>query len=176
MLIDSMGGALCGHYNITVNSGARLNKYGALNLDTLYMPGGDVLCIVGGDLLMWYGIVSNGGTFQVFPTNGLTCVCTWDSCFVPIIPDTVTTKPPVINHFILLPNPNEGNFDLQYSQITESTFYFYNVLGQIIFSSPLAGTSGLKNFYKENLRPGIYYWKVVAGNFVYANGKVVIVR
>src|SRR4030095_12911648 len=65
MQIDSMGGALCGHYNITVNSGARLNKFGALSLDTLYMPGGDVFCIIGGDLLMWYGLLTNGGTFQI---------------------------------------------------------------------------------------------------------------
>jgi hypothetical protein len=70
----------------------------------------------------------------------------------------------------------EGNFNLQYRQLTESTFYFHNVMGQIIFSSALEGTGGSKNFYQSNLPAGIYCWRVVAGGKIYGNGKVVIVR
>jgi len=175
MQIDSNGGAFCGHHNITVYSGAKLNKYGALNLDTLFIKGGIGDFILPGPFLMWLTKETDGGSFHIY-SNAASCLCRWDTCFVPI-PIVIPPEIPVIdNEYALFPNPSNGNFNLQYSQAQESTFYFYNVLGQIIFSTTLEGTSEIKNFININLNCGIYFWEVISGDTVYKKGKHLIIK
>jgi len=78
--------------------------------------------------------------------------------------------------YTLFPNPSNGNFNLQYSQEKASTFYFYDALGQLIFSRILEGPSGNINFMKNNLSNGMYYWKVVSYDKVHQNGKLLIIK
>ena len=175
MQIDSLGGALCGHHNITVITGGRLNKYGALNLDTLFIKGGIAHFIIGGPFLMWLTQVTDGGSFQLSVLTQ-TCLCSWDTCFIPIR-NTILPEDTVIkNEYNIFPNPSNGNFNLEYSQSYESTFYFYNVLGQIIFSTTLDGTSGSKNFMNDNLNVGMYYWEARSGNTIHQTGKHIIIK
>lgn len=174
MQIDSLGGALCGHHNIYVYAGARFHKHGALNVDSLYISGGIGDFIIGGPFLMWYAKVSNGGYFEITAYFSY-CMCPWDTCFIPILPiDPIDTA--INNSYTVFPNPSDGNFNLQYTQAKESTINFYNVIGQIIFSKTLEGTSGQQNFYNYSLSDGLYFWKVVSGEKVYQKGKHLILK
>lgn len=183
MRIDSAGGALCGHFNLTVGTDAWLNIYGVIDADTFFETGGHAECAYGGVFRIYYGLLT-GGIFEVF-SNGSCSVRLWQNCFETSATDTTTQEeqPPnaavvdtLSNSFSVFPNPGEGNFSLQYTQVTESTFYFYNAVGQMIFSSPLENLAGQKSFNTENLPRGMYYWKVAAGNKVYGKGKASVMR
>jgi hypothetical protein len=174
MQIDSLGGALCGHHNISVHAGAMLYKYGALSLDTLFINGGIADFILPGPFLMWLTQITNGGSFH-FYANSQSCFCSWDACFTPIpiiIPPAV---PVIVDEYTMFPNPSNENINLKYSQESESILYFYNVLGQEIFSTALTGTSGIKN-YNNNWNPGIYYWEVRSGDTMRRKGKQLILK
>jgi len=173
--IDSLGGALCGHHNVTVYSGAKLNKYGALSLDTLLIKGGIGDFILPGPFLMWLTKVTDGGSLHI-SSYAQSCLCKWDTCYIPIPFVNPPETPEIVNDYTLFPNPSNGNFNLQYSQANETTFYFYNVLGQILFSTTLEGASDLKNFIKNNLNNGMYYWEVISGDKVHKQGKHLIIN
>lgn len=174
MQIDSMGGALCGHHNIYVYTGARFHKHGALNVDSLYISGGIGDFIIGGPFLMWYAKVSNGGYFEITAYLSY-CICPWDTCFIPILPiDPIDTA--INNSYSVFPNPSNGNFNLQYTQVNESVINIYNALGQLLFSKTLEGTTGQQNFYNYFLCDGLYFWEVVAGDKVYEKGKHLIIK
>ncbi len=169
--IDS-GGGLCGHYNITVYSGAIINKYGALDLDTLFVVGG-IGNFIGPGFLMWY-ISGHGGGSMYFNAVGL--MTTWDTCFIPT-PVVIPPENPVIkNEYSIYPNPSSGYFNLKYFQENESIFNFYNVLGQKLFSKKLFGTSDIVNFVENNLNNGMYYWEVVSDDKICQNGKQLIIK
>jgi hypothetical protein len=175
MQIESMGGALCGHNNITVNSGAILNKYGTLNLDSLFIDGGMAEFVLPGPFLMWLTRVSNGGSLHISSLEE-SCLCAWNTCFIPI-PIVIPPGNPVIpDIYTLFPNPSNGNFNLEFSQANERTFYFYNMLGQIVFSTALEGTSGVVNFNKNYLNNGLYYWEVKSGETIYGKGKHFVIN
>jgi hypothetical protein len=74
-------GSICGHNNMLVPSGATLLKYGLLELDTLYIPGGSVTCNPPGNVILTvYGLLSNGGSLSI------TCnfqVGPWFECQLP---------------------------------------------------------------------------------------------
>jgi len=175
MQIDSNGGALCGHHDISVFSGAKLNKYGALNIDTLYIKGGIGKIITPEPFLIWLMIISDGGSLYMHSYME-SCICTWDTCFIPIPMVVPPVNPGLEISYTLFPNPSNGNFNLQYSQEKASTFYFYDALGQLIFSRILEGTSGNKNFMQNHLSNGMYYWKVLSGDKVHQKGKQFIIK
>ncbi|MBK9636575.1 MAG: T9SS type A sorting domain-containing protein [Bacteroidetes bacterium] len=174
MQIDSLGGALCGHHNIYVYSGARFHKNGALNVDSLYISGGTVDFIIGGPFLMWYAKVSNGGYFKITAYLSY-CMCPWDTCFIPILPvDPIDTT--IYNSYTVFPNPSNGNFELKYEQNQESAFNFYNIMGQLIFTKTLEGTSGLIHFNFDYMPNGAYIWETVSKNTVNQKGKHLIIN
>lgn len=173
MQIDSIGGALCGHHDITVYPEARLNKYGALSLDTLFIKGGIGDFILPGPFLMWLTRITDGGSFHLYSYTQ-NCLCSWDTCFIPIPVVIPSENPVIINSYTIFPNPSSGNFNLQYTQANESTLYFYNMLGQVIFVTDLQGISGNIYFNKSNLNNGLYYWEVRSGDKIYENGKYLI--
>src|SRR6185437_4169474 len=43
LFVDSVGG-ICGHYTVTVQPGAKIIKYGTINIDVIDVPGGLVNC------------------------------------------------------------------------------------------------------------------------------------
>ncbi len=78
--IDSTGG-ICGHETMIMQSNTLLTIYGILELDTLYVDGGDVIADNPGDItLTLSGIVSNGGTMQI---SCMMAVGPWFNCQLP---------------------------------------------------------------------------------------------
>jgi hypothetical protein len=168
--IDSNRGALCGHQLMTIHTGAKLNKYGALDLDTLYLDGGNGYFT--GEMLA-FRIEMKNGAYAFFTSFSM---LGWDTCFIPF-PYPEPQIDSVINYeYEIYPNPSDGNFKLEYSQPNQSMFYLFDEIGQIISSSTIAGTSGLKNFMFNNLNCGVYYWKIVSDDITLQTKKIIIVK
>lgn len=173
--IDSSGG-LCGHYNITVPTGSKLISYGAFEVDTFYIPGGNVIMYVTNFLgASRIELTVSGASMNVY-SNQLFCICPWDTCYgvftLPKLDSSITIK----NSFQIYPIPSNGNFSIKYSQINETIFMFYDLLGQEINSTKLFGNSGIQTFSFPNLSDGIYYWKIFSGIDILDKGKIVIIK
>lgn len=80
MLIQSTG-SVCGHYQVTIHTGAELLNYGSVNADTVALPGGHLTNFSSGSMIITvFGIVNNGGAWnnlggslavgQTFTCNG----------------------------------------------------------------------------------------------------------
>jgi hypothetical protein len=131
--IDSTGG-LCGHYNITLNPGATLNKYGILEADSLFIPGGHVYCYAPGNVVLTlYGIISNGGSFE---SNGCSVIVgDWFVCQQPIYAFMLDIPKVEVRNFKLSPNPTTGtiNIELQQEKLQQSyTIEIYNMQGRLV--------------------------------------------
>jgi hypothetical protein len=76
----------------------------------------------------------------------------------------------------LYPNPNDGNFTLEYNLQSNGSFNLYDVLGQELLKQPLLGEAGIQNINTVNLSSGIYFWEIATGNEVAAKGKIAIMK
>ena len=76
----------------------------------------------------------------------------------------------------IYPNPNNGNFTIEYNLQSAGTFNLYDILGQLVFRDILPGVTGKQNINILNLNSGIYFWEIATGSRVAANGKVAIMR
>ena len=77
------------------------------------------------------------------------------------------------NQFILYPNPNDGVFSISIKEpIEKAVLLLYDILGRKIDEQKISSQENLLNF--ENLHSGIYYLKIVKGNQIIYNKKVVI--
>jgi len=76
----------------------------------------------------------------------------------------------------VFPNPNNGNFTLEFNIQASGIFNLYDVLGQELLQQPLQGEAGIQNIYSVNLSNGIYFWEIVTENGVAAKGKIGIIK
>ncbi len=78
----------------------------------------------------------------------------------------------------LYPNPNNGNFTLEYNIGTshDGRLLLYNTLGQVMGDYSLNGSEGKKNISNPQLSNGIYFWKVFTNSGVAKVGKVIIMK
>jgi len=74
----------------------------------------------------------------------------------------------------LFPNPAIQSFQLQFSEppYPETTFQFYNALGQLIKQEKITDLTTVIN--RGNLANGIYFWQVSANEKVLQRGKVIM--
>lgn len=74
-----------------------------------------------------------------------------------------------MTNFVLYPNPNEGNFTLQFSSTSKSgiKILIHNLLGRKIFEKALEFKSNYdynENIQLENVQPGLYFLTIIDGS------------
>lgn len=171
--IDSAGG-ICGHNTMLMPTGARLLKYGLLELDTLYIPGGTVQCYGPGNLtLTVYGLLSNGGSlttqcnFQVgpwfecqLPEYGFLSLSEFtDRSFFPVVtPNPASTK----IHLTLNEHPDPEDF-----------LWLTDISGKTVYSTSLQDFKG--TIEMESLPPSLYFLQVKIKN-EYFSRKIILLE
>jgi hypothetical protein len=163
LLIEG-GGGICGHKNITVNSGAHILKYGILELDTLYIPGGKVNCLGPGQVTLYkYAVITNGGFLSV--SGCQFSVGPWFDCVLPEYNFVLTNISEIkALDFKIFPNPNSGNFILQLPRAEETTFIeVIDLSGRIIYRT-LEPANGSEEIKINGLAKGIYICKISRNN------------
>jgi len=108
--------------------------------------------------------------------------CYQDDSFALYHPDTLACDyvytavkdifPPT--SIVISPNPTTQSFQLQFSELPypETTFQFYNALGQLIKQDKITELTTLIN--RGNLANGIYFWQVSSNEKVLQRGKVIL--
>lgn len=174
--IDSTGG-ICGHYKVTVKSGARISKFGILELDTLSIPGGIVTCQAPGQVILTcYGIISNGGSFSV---NGCSlAVGPWFNCLQPAYAFVLgINEKDTNNPVVVYPNPNNGSFTLTYHlSAVKAELKIINLLGENVYRQYLYGTEGSVEIKISELRQGFYFWEIVSEEGITKKGKIEVLK
>lgn len=76
------------------------------------------------------------------------------------------------------PNPNNGNFTLEYNLGTQANgvVRIFNMYGQLVGEYSLANSQGKMSISNPELSNGIYIWKVYANDQPLKVGKVVIMK
>jgi hypothetical protein len=176
MLIDSAGG-LCGHHNMTLKTGAKLLKYGILELDTLAIPGGNASCLGNGEVILTlYGIISNGGSFSV---NGpALSVGPWFECMQPVFAFTLGLEEITKAQFKIFPNPANNEINIIFINETKSNtqFEIYDIIGNKVFEKKIDSKIKQATISISQLAPGVYWYKVKSGNEIIGVERLVVVR
>jgi len=77
----------------------------------------------------------------------------------------------------IYPNPNNGGFNLAYSFPSGSgRLFITDISGRQIFDMDIIGNKGIQLINLSELPNGIYYWKIITGNEIPPNGKIVILK
>ena len=167
LYIDSIGG-ICGHYTATVQSGAKIIKYGTINLDVIDVPGGLVNCYnPGGVIITQYGVLSNGGQLNTFGCSLI--VGPWFNCVFPIEGSIQTLQNPLFN---LYPNPTQNNFTVEVSTNNKQTLSVFDVNGKQVLLQNINGTT---NIDVSDLSQGVYNVGII-NNAGATNKRLVIVK
>ena len=78
------------------------------------------------------------------------------------------------NRFKLFPNPNTGNFKLQYNGILNKTtmLYISDVYGKLIDTKEISNTA--TDYENKSLTSGLYFYSLSQGNEEFERGKFVV--
>jgi hypothetical protein len=174
--IDTAGG-LCGHRNITVNANAKILKYGILELDSLKIPGGQVLCQATGEVVLTlYAIISNGGSLSVSGCSF--SLGPWFNCVLPAYHFAIGIEEEMMNPDIkIFPNPNSGIFEISEVDITKkSQLIITDLLGKIIYDEYLNPDHDKIRVDLSFLKNGFYTWIIISENKNCARGKIEILK
>lgn len=92
-----------------------------------------------------------------------------DSASITICTQTFTLGTPdlEINDFVLYPNPNKGNFNIQFSSTSTTgvTVFVHDILGRKIFENKFENASSFnQNIQLTNAQAGIYLLTVIDGD------------
>ncbi len=126
MKIDSSA-ALCGHRNMTFPTGTSMLKYGILELDTLFIPGGQILCYAPGQVILTqYGVLTNGGSLTV--SGPSMSVGPWFTC----LSKSSGIEELDENNFEIFPNPSSRKLNISFPPETK-LLRLISFNGQLIF-------------------------------------------
>jgi hypothetical protein len=171
MLTIASAGGICGHYKMTLSSGAKLMKYGILELDSLYIPGGIVTCLAPGSVILTMnGILTLGGSLSVSGCSF--AVGPWFNCQQPEYSfangvEEINT----LENISFFPNPFTANATISYELIESSKvdITVCDVLGKEIslYNNPnqTSGKHELQiNSGNLQLAKGMYFVKMKTDN------------
>jgi len=150
------GGGICGHHSMHVPSGSKLIKYGLLELDTLNIPGGNVMCLPPGNVILTFnGFLSNGGTMSI--TCGFQ-VGPWFQCSLPEYGYLNLNELEAVElPFKILSNPAHETLRILLEQNPKNldSIRLYDITGKTIKSINELTTSLTINI--GDIKPSIYF-------------------
>jgi len=138
----------------------------------------------GGEKYLYIGNFHNDSASNVYSFND---GAQWNSAYyyiddvsiTEIIDSTDTVQPidSTIFEINIFPNPNNGEFVLNYNLNTfsDGVFRIYNTIGQIVFEEKLIQNNGIRNL-QMNLSSGVYLWQVESGEVILKREKMIIVK
>jgi hypothetical protein len=142
-----------------VPSGSTLIKYGLLELDTLNIPGGNVMCLPPGNVILTFnGFLSNGGTMSI--TCGFQ-VGPWFQCSLPEYGYLSINEPINSNLlFKVFPNPAKETLTIELKEGISSidSFRIINVLGKTVIE---LSDLDLCPINISHLLPSIYFVQLI---------------
>jgi len=170
---DSSGNVLCATINPCAG-GANTTTWSGVASDT----SGNYVYF--GGIAFTEGIFGNDtiNPFAYYPSGGeLPFIARWRECEPTLGVENITapTNDAEVN---LYPNPNNGNFTLEYDLGTGANGYvqLYNTMGQMVGEYSLANSQGKMNISNPQLSNGVYLWKLFSNNQPLKYGKVVIMK
>ena len=80
-------------------------------------------------------------------------------------------------YFKIYPNPNTGNFYVEYKiqETNQAYFIFTDISGKELWRKPFNDKKGVLTI-KEDIQPGIYLYQIVINNTVFDSNKIVITQ
>ena len=88
--------------------------------------------------------------------------------------DQISTKSSYIS---IYPNPSDGNLNLDYQLPSgKGELIMTDIAGRVVYSLNISGISGTQKINVADFVNGIYYWKIISGNDVPPNGKIVLLK
>jgi hypothetical protein len=175
MRVDSIAGGICGHKNMTVQSGAEVWNYGLVQLETLSLSGGGFYCMSPGYVVITASAsVLDGGYLSVMESSYM-AVGPWFDCEVPLFAFALGVEDGLVSPDMrLFPNPFSNSATLQTSRpLSNATLTIYNSLGQIADQRKnISGNSIEVN--RENLSSGIYFIRISDGGTIYSSQQLIV--
>lgn len=176
-VLINAGGGLCGHHNLRVEAGAIVLKYGILEVDTLLIPGGKVVCRAPGDVILTRaGILTNNGLMDV---NGCSvAVGPWFNCKLPEYSFAATG---VNNYsqsgaFSMYPNPSHGQLVLHGKIDNSDTWLeFIDQVGWLVYSRKVLPDNMEQRQVAIALPLGVYLWQLRTHTAILERGKISII-
>lgn len=161
--INTTGG-ICGHYKMTLYTGAELLKYGILELDTLHIAGGVANCYPQGQVILTeFGYIT-GGSLSV---SCFMAVGPWFNCAQPEYGFTIGIEEiNTIQSIQIYPNPADASSTISYELFKDCDveISLSDVLGKqitLLKSNQASGKHELIiNSDNINLTKGIYFVKL----------------
>ncbi|MDI1305762.1 MAG: T9SS type A sorting domain-containing protein [bacterium] len=94
---------------------------------------------------------------------------TLNSASITICTQTFTLEAPdfQINDFVLYPNPNKGNFNIQFTSVSSNgvKVLVHDLLGRKLFENKFESNSNFnENIQLKNVQPGLYLLTVIDGD------------
>lgn len=166
--IDSSGG-ICGHYTVTVNSGAKILKYGTLDIDVINVPGGLVnFYNPRSAIATQYGVLTSGGQLNTFGCSFI--VGPWFTCQFGGGEGGIEAFE--TSTFNIYPNPNNGNFVIETNTATKQTLQLHDISGKLVLSQIITGEAKIDMSF---LNAGVYNISIYNNKGI-LNRKLVIVK
>ncbi|MBW8049090.1 MAG: PKD domain-containing protein [Cytophagales bacterium] len=122
-------------------------------------------------------IYQNPGTYTVILIAGN--VCGSDTIMRSVTVNALGISESVFNDFKLYPNPNNGNFkiDYQLSKGKKGKLTIFDIMGKKIFTYPLVNeTDNLKISKDEVLENGLYFYQIIINNNIVRREKLLIIK
>jgi hypothetical protein len=119
-------------------------------------------------------------TVRFNPMGGYGAYYYVDDVSITEIIDTTDTVQPIdttIFEINIFPNPNNGEFALNYNlnDFENGVFRIYNAIGQIVFEEKLIQNNGVR-ILQLNLSAGVYVWSVESHDAILKREKMIIVK
>jgi hypothetical protein len=168
--IDSTGG-ICGHYKMTVYSGAEVIKYGTLDLDTLAIPGGVVNCYQPGSVILSiYGVLTVSGA----QLNTYGCSFTVGPWFTCQFYNDAGIEDFDESGFSLFPNPTADKFTITSPGeiLQEQPIEIFDLMGNLVLKQNISNKASID---ATGLPSGIYTLRINAGK-KFISRKLVVVK
>ena len=121
-------------------------------------------------------IYQNPGTYMVILIAGN--VCGSDTFMRSVTVNVLGISELVLNYFKLYPNPNNGNFQIDYQLPVkqDGAFVIYDVIGRKLKTWQLAGGKNKLYITDIELKNGLYFYQVIVNDGLIKSNKLLIIN